>query len=317
MEGNVEEFRHESVMPREVVDALCVADGGTYVDCTLGGAGHSLRIARMLTTGRVIGIDRDDAALRAARERLKAFSPGIGIDIVKGNFADLSCILAKLNVSGADGVLFDLGVSSHQIDTAERGFSYMHDAPLDMRMDRAQELTAQDVINDYAEEDLARIFREYGEERFARRAARLIADERRKKRIVNAAELVQIIERAVPKTPKGGHPAKRIFQAIRIEVNDELSILEDAFKAAANCLKVGGRLAIITFHSLEDRIAKNTLRELATNCICPPKQPVCTCHHKATLKIIGKVKEASEEEIKNNPRAKSAKLRVAEKIQTA
>ncbi|MBP5200531.1 MAG: 16S rRNA (cytosine(1402)-N(4))-methyltransferase RsmH [Schwartzia sp.] len=309
------EFQHVSVMPRETVEGLLSTTAGVYVDCTLGGAGHSLRIAsRLSADGWLIGIDRDAAAVAAARERLKDVS--CRISIVHDNFRNLDAILGELGADAVDGVLFDLGVSSYQIDTAERGFSYMHDAPLDMRMDERQKLTAYDIVNSYSEDELERIFREYGEERWGKRIAAFIAEMRKEAPVKTTAELVDIVCRAVPKAVRreaGGHPAKRVFQAVRIEANDELSILESSIRAAVRHLRPGGRIAILTFHSLEDRIAKNTLREMARGCICPPGLPVCVCGHRPEVRLLGKARKPGADEMKGNPRAKSAKLRLAEK----
>ena len=308
------EFKHLSVMPNEVVESLVTNLDGIYVDCTLGGAGHSLLIASKLNDdGTIIGIDQDSEAIEAAKTRLKDVS--CKVQIVRSNFSQLDKILSDCGIDEVDGILFDLGVSSHQIDTAERGFSYMHNAPLDMRMDQEQKFTARDVVNNYDEEELYKIFHEYGEERFSNRIAKAIVAARKIKSIDTTGELVKIIEKAVPfVSKKSGHPAKRVFQAIRIEVNNELSILEDAINSAVNHLKIGGRIAIITFHSLEDRIVKSTFKTLATDCICPKDFPVCVCNHKAQIKILGKQTTATNEELNKNPRAKSAKLRVAEKI---
>ena len=304
------DFAHKSVMLDEVLTALDVQPDGTYLDGTIGGGGHARAIGERLTAqGLLIGIDQDDDAILAAGERLSGLT--CGVKIVRGNFSELDAILDNLNVSALDGAIFDLGVSSYQIDTAERGFSYMHDAPLDMRMDRRRTLTAADVINLYDEERLTKIFHEYGEERFAKRVAREICHARP---LETTGELVKLIEKTVPRTKHGGHPAKRIFQALRIEVNDELNILSDALKKAVNRLKIGGRLAVITFHSLEDRIVKETFKSLAQGCICPKNLPVCICNHHATIKILGKVLTPSIEEINLNNRAKPAKLRVVEKI---
>ncbi|MDY6268030.1 MAG: 16S rRNA (cytosine(1402)-N(4))-methyltransferase RsmH [Selenomonadaceae bacterium] len=309
-------FHHISVMPEEVLHGLAVKPDGVYVDCTLGGAGHASRIASLLSErGRLIGIDQDEEAIAAARERLASFP--CHIDIVHSNFRHLGDILERVDAPVVDGVLFDLGVSSHQLDTAERGFSYMQDAPLDMRMDESAPLSAYDVVNTYSEDDLDRIFHDYGEERWARRIAKFIVDARSEKPVETTGELVDIVCKAVPKAVRraeNGHPAKRIFQAIRIEVNDELGILEGAFRTAAAHLAPGGRLVIITFHSLEDRIAKNTLRELARGCICPPELPVCVCHHHPEVKLLVKGSKATKGELAANSRAKSAKLRVAEKL---
>ena len=309
------DFHHVSVLPAETIAALAVRPDGTYVDCTLGGAGHAGRIARQLSAqGRLIGIDQDEIAIAAAGERLA--DAVCQVTLVRDNFRNLAAILAREGVDEVDGVLFDLGISSPQIDTAERGFSYMLDAPLDMRMDRRAARSAYTVVNEYSAEELTEIFYTYGEERWAKRIAAFIEESRNSRPIETTGELVDVIDRAVPKAvrAKGGHPAKRVFQAIRIEVNEELTILADALKAAAAALRAGGRLAVITFHSLEDRIVKKTLQELARGCICPPKTPVCICGHVSELRLIGKACAASAAECAANPRAKSAKLRVAEKI---
>ena len=310
------EFHHISVMPEETVSGLVTSREGIYVDCTLGGAGHSRLIADMLTAeGRLMGIDQDTAAIETARERLADCR--CRVDIVKSNFSRLENVLAELGVDKVDGVLFDLGVSSHQLDTADRGFSYMQDAPLDMRMNQQAEFSAYDVVNGYDADELNRIFKEYGEERWSKRIAEFIVAARRKKPVETTGELVDIIKRAVPaavRNAKGGHPAKRIFQAVRIEVNDELGILEKSFRAAVAHLKPGGRIAIITFHSLEDRIAKNVLKEMAKGCICPPQLPVCMCGHKPEVKLLVKGTAASRDALERNSRSKSAKLRIAEKL---
>lgn len=310
------EFEHISVLPEEVIEGLDIKPDGTYVDCTLGGAGHSSRIAqRLSSSGRLIGIDQDEDAIAAASERLKDFS--CRVDIVHRNFKYLDEILADLGADSVDGVLFDLGVSSHQLDEAERGFSYMHDAPLDMRMDVSQPFSAYDVVNEYSEDKLNYIFKTYGEERWSKRIAQFIADSRREKPIATTGELVDIVRRAIPAAVRKkmqGHPAKRIFQAVRIEVNDELGILEKTFRAAVHHLKPGGRIAIITFHSLEDRIAKNTLREMARGCICPPELPVCVCHHKPEIKLLTRALKPGRKEQAANSRSKSAKLRIAVKL---
>lgn len=310
------EFHHVSVMPEETIRGLLTDLSGIYVDCTLGGAGHSGRIAEQLTeNGRIIGIDQDAEAIEAAGRHLAGSR--CRVDIVHDNFRNLDAILEAQGAPLVDGVLFDLGVSSHQIDDAERGFSYMQDAPLDMRMDPNGLLTAEDIINDWEEDELNRIFHEYGEERWSKRIAQFIVEARSEKRIETTGELVDIICRAIPKAVRraaGGHPAKRVFQAVRIAVNDELGILEKSFRAAVKHLKPGGRIAIITFHSLEDRIAKNTLRELARGCICPPEFPVCVCNHKPEIKQIGKAVQPGKDEMAENPRSRSAKLRIAEKL---
>ena len=307
-------FHHLSVMPNEVVESIVKNCDGIYIDCTLGGGGHSSLIASKLNVdGTIIGIDQDLQAIEAASTRLKDFP--CHIKIFRSNFSQIEKILSECNIDKVDGILFDLGVSSHQIDTAERGFSYMHNAPLDMRMNQDQEFTAHDVINSYDDEKLYKIFHDYGEERFSNRIVKEIINARKVKSIDTTGELVNIIEKAVPAfNKKFGHPAKRVFQAIRIEVNNELGILEDAVTVAVNHLKIGGRIAIITFHSLEDRIVKSTFKTLATDCICPKNFPICVCNHKAQIKILGKQITATNEEIIKNPRAKSAKLRIAEKI---
>ena len=307
------DFEHKSVMLAEVLDALDVKPDGIYLDCTLGGAGHARAIGERLTArGTLIGLDQDDEAIDAAQNRLANLL--CNVKIVCANFSDLDKILDDLNVDELDGALFDLGVSSHQIDTAERGFSYMKNSPLDMRMDRRQPLTARDVINRYDEDRLIKIFREYGEERFAKRIAVAICRTRKISAIETTGELVKLIEQTVPRTKNGGHPAKRVFQAVRIEVNGELKILSDALKKSVNRLKIGGRLSVITFHSLEDRIVKETFKSLAQGCICPKNFPVCVCNHHATIKILGKAKTPTLTETELNSRAKSAKLRVVEKI---
>lgn len=301
-------------MPDEVIEALVKNPDGIYVDCTLGGGGHSSLIATKLSAeGMIVGIDQDSQAIEAATVRLK--DAICQVKIVRNNFSQLDKILSECNLDKVDGILFDLGISSHQIDTAERGFSYMHDAPLDMRMNQEQKFTAHDVINAYDEEALYKIFHDYGEERFSNRIAREIINTRKIKSIDTTGELVKIIDKAVPAfNKKFGHPAKRVFQAIRIEVNNELGILEDTINLAVEHLKTGGRIAVITFHSLEDRIVKSTFKTLATDCICPKNFPVCVCNHKAQIKMLGKQITATDEEVNENPRAKSAKLRVAEKI---
>ncbi len=310
------EFHHISVLLEETIKGLVTDPEGTYVDCTLGGAGHSRRIAALLQpAGRLIGIDQDEAAIAAATERLQGFP--CQVNVVHNNFKNLDEILKEEQAEKVDGILFDLGVSSYQLDTAERGFSYMQDAPLDMRMDPEAGFSAYDIVNTYEEDALNRIFKEYGEERWSKRIAKFIVAARQEKPIETTGELVDLIKKAIPAAVRnagGGHPAKRVFQAIRIEVNDELGILEKTFRTAVRHLKPGGRIAIITFHSLEDRIAKNTLREMARGCICPPELPVCMCHHKPEIRLMGKPLKATMEELEHNSRAKSAKLRIAEKL---
>ena len=290
------DFHHVSVMAEEVLKVLEVKQDGVYLDCTLGGGGHSRRIGSLLSRkGFLIGIDRDDDALNAAKKNLSDLS--CRVELVHGNFSELEKILSDLGVEKIDGAVFDLGVSSHQIDTAERGFSYMHDSKLDMRMDRRQNLTAFEVVNSYAEEKLAKIFHDYGEERFSKKIANVICESRKNFPIETTGELVKLIEKNVPRTKNGGHPAKRIFQAIRIEVNNELEILNSSVTAAVKKLNLGGRIAVITFHSLEDRLIKNTFKNLAQGCICPKNFPVCVCGHKPEIKILGKAITATAEEI--------------------
>ena len=311
-----EDFHHISVMPEETVNGIITDLSGIYVDCTLGGAGHSKMIAdRLEKDGRLIGIDQDLSAIAAATERLADCK--CRVDIVNDNFSNLENILVGQDADKVDGILFDLGVSSHQLDTADRGFSYMQDAPLDMRMNQQTDFSAYDVINSYDLEELCRIFKEYGEERWYKRIAQFIVEARRTEPIKTTGELVDIIKKAVPaavRNAKGGHPAKRIFQAVRIEVNNELGILENSFRTAVKHLKPGGRIGIITFHSLEDRIAKNVLKEMSSRCICPPSLPICVCNHKPEVKLLVKGAVASHDELERNSRAKSAKLRIAEKL---
>lgn len=310
------EFEHISVLPQEVIAGLNIKPDGIYVDCTLGGAGHASRIAEKLNeNGHLIGIDQDDDAIAAATSRLKPYK--CKIDIVHSNFKNLEQVLKDLQIEFVDGFLFDLGVSSYQLDEAERGFSYMHDAPLDMRMDKTKEFSAYNVVNEYDEDRLNYIFKTYGEERWSKRIAQFIVQYRREKPIETTGQLVDIIRRAIPAAVRKkatGHPAKRIFQAVRIEVNNELGILEDTFRAAVNHLNSGGRIVVITFHSLEDRITKNVFKEMARGCICPPQLPVCVCHHKAQVKLCGRAVKPSDEEMEKNSRSKSAKLRIAEKL---
>lgn len=297
-------------MPNEVLKILQPKSDGIYLDCTLGGGGHSYRIGGFLDEcGFLIGMDQDIEAIQAAKEKLSELK--CKVEVIHENFSNLEKVLDDLNVKKVDGVIFDLGVSSHQIDTAKRGFSYMHDATLDMRMNQEKNFSAYNVINEYSEERLIKIFQEYGEEKFSKRIATAIV----KRRPINTTgELVKIIENSVPHTKNGGHPAKRIFQAVRIEVNNELEILSKSIISAVNRLKVGGKIVVITFHSLEDRIVKNTFKTLSQDCICPKSFPVCVCNHKAEIKILGKALTATPEELSKNLRAKSAKLRAAEKL---
>lgn len=309
-------FHHISVMANEVIEGLHIIPDGIYVDCTLGRAGHAARIAaRLNEKGTLIGIDQDYEAVEAAKTKLAAYK--CKIEIVHDNFKNLAQILASLSCDEVNGVLFDLGVSSPQIDDASRGFSYMHDAPLDMRMDTDNKLTAYTVINQYTAGELNDIFKNYGEEHWSKRIAQFIVQMREQTPIRTTGELVDVIRRAIPAAVRKkmmGHPAKRVFQAVRIEVNNELGILDESFKCAADHLQKNGRLVIITFHSLEDRIAKKALKLMARGCICPPELPVCVCGHKKTLKLFGKPLTPSIEEINSNSRSKSAKLRIAEKI---
>ncbi|MBM7557942.1 16S rRNA (cytosine(1402)-N(4))-methyltransferase RsmH [Halanaerobacter jeridensis] len=309
------DFEHEAVLLTEVIDNLKIKEQGIYVDCTIGGAGHSKEIAQHLNSeGQIIGIDQDQAAIEAAAENLSATAPKI--DLIRDNYSNLDTILRELDIAEVDGFLFDLGVSSHQLDEPERGFSYRYDAPLDMRMDQRQEQTAADIVNNYSKKQLTEIISEYGEENWAQRIASFIVEQRKEETIETTLELVELIKNAIPASARrsGGHPAKRTFQALRIAVNNELEIIETAIKDAVNKLKVGGRICIISFHSLEDRIVKHTFKDLAQDCICPPKMPVCGCDEEAEIKIITKSSiTASEEELEENYRARSAKLRVAEK----
>ena len=309
------EFKHVSVLLNECLDALNIKDDGIYVDCTLGGAGHSSHILKHLSKkGLLIGIDQDTDALKAAKERLKDYD---NVKYVHSNFYNIDSILNELGIEKVDGILMDLGVSSYQLDEGERGFSYMKDAPLDMRMNRDREFSAYDVVNSYSMEDLWRIIRDYGEEKFAKRVAEFIVNKREEKPIETTLELVDIIKAAIPAKARreGPHPAKRTFQAIRIEVNGELEILNKAIEDGVNRLNKGGRMAIITFHSLEDRIVKLKFRELANPCTCPKEFPICVCGKKPLVKLISrKAIEPSKEEVEENPRSRSAKLRVIERF---
>lgn len=309
------EFKHEPVLLKECLSGLNLKSGGIYVDCTIGGAGHSLEILRTVNC-KLIGIDKDEEALRFSETKLIKYQNNV--TLVKADFKNILSILKDYKVDGVDGIIIDLGVSSYQLDNRMRGFSYMADnAPLDMRMDKAEFLTAFNVVNEYSEGELIRIIREYGEERYANKIAYNIVKVREKTPIRTCGELVKIIDNSIPAFSKrtGGHPAKRTFQAIRIEVNNELSNLEQAVKDCVKCLNIGGRLTIITFHSLEDRIVKQVFKELEADCICDKKIPVCICGKKQEIKIINnKPIIGSEEEILKNKRATSAKLRICEKI---
>lgn len=309
------EFKHYSVMREECINALNVDKNGIYVDCTLGGGGHSSLIASKLENGRLIGIDQDAEAIAAATKRLSEWSDRV--TLVKSNFSDIKTVLEDLGIPKVDGVLFDLGVSSYQLDNADRGFTYRFDAPLDMRMSLEGTLTARDIVNTYSEKELAKILFDYGEEKNARKIACEIVKSRQKEPIETTYQLNDIIKRAFPPSERYGekHPSKRTYQALRIEVNGELEILENAVRDAVDCLKPGGRIAVMTFHSLEDRIVKQTFASLATGCTCPKNFPICVCGNKPKVKIITKKPILpSKEELEENPRSRSAKLRVAEKI---
>lgn len=309
------EFEHTSVLLEESVAGILMNPQGIYVDCTLGGGGHSARLATELAEdGWLIGIDQDPSAIQAGKQRLSGAA--CRISIIQENFRNLGLVLDSLDTGLVDGILFDLGVSSHQLDVAERGFSYMQDAPLDMRMNPNADFSAYDVVNSYSEQNLTAIIADYGEERWAKRIAKFIVENRAKSCIETTGQLVDIIKKAIPAGARrdGPHPAKRTFQAIRIEVNNELGILRDTFITAVDRLKPGGRIGIITFHSLEDRIAKQTLQELAKTCVCPPKMPICICNTKPKVKVQGKPTLPSSDELEHNPRARSAKLRLAEKL---
>lgn len=309
------EFYHVSVLLDECIDGLNIRPDGIYVDGTLGGAGHSSQIAARLTAGRLIGIDRDPVALKAASERLAPFADRV--TLVHSNFSEIATVLEKLNIDGVDGILLDLGVSSPQLDDGQRGFSYMVDAPLDMRMNNNDLLTAETIVNTWTYEELRRILFDYGEERYAPQIAASICRKREEKPIKTTLELVDIIRSAMPAAAlrEKQHPAKRSFQAIRIAVNDELGAVRKVMDAAIPKLNPGGRLAIITFHSLEDRIVKNGMNDAAKGCICPPSFPVCVCGKKPQVKVLTRKPIVSgNEELERNPRARSAKLRICEKI---
>ena len=308
-------YGHKPVLLDECLEALAIKPDGIYLDGTLGRAGHSLEIVKRLTTGRLIGIDRDETAIAAAQERLADYADRV--TLVHSNFDRVGEILDELGIDGADGMLFDLGVSSPQLDDAERGFSYMHDAPLDMRMDRTAALCAREVVNEWSYEELRRILFAYGEERYAPLIAKHIVQKREEAPIETTLQLAEIIKAAMPPSAlrEKQHPAKRSFQAIRIAVNGELDALPPMLEAAADKLHTGGRLAVISFHSLEDRVIKQTMQALATGCTCPPNFPVCVCGKKPKMKLISRKPIVSgEAELAYNPRARSAKLRVAEKL---
>ena len=308
------EFKHKSVLLNETIDGLNIKPDGIYVDGTLGGGGHAYEVCRRLgEKGSIIGIDQDAAAIEAASARLKDF--GEKVTIVRSNYCDMKSKLHELGIDKVDGIVLDLGVSSYQLDTAERGFSYREDAPLDMRMDTRQKMTARDIVNDYTEADLYRVIRDYGEDKFAKNIAKHIVQARAVKPVETTAELSEIIRASSPMKfqKKSGHPAKRTFQAIRIELNRELDVLRDSLDDMIDLLNPGGRLCIITFHSLEDRIVKSAFRKNENPCTCPPDFPVCVCGKKSKGSIITKKPILpSEEELEYNSRSKSAKLRIFE-----
>lgn len=312
------EFSHKPVLLEECIEGLQIKADGIYIDGTLGSAGHSSEILRKLSgDGLLIGLDQDAFALEVSRPRLEAIGGKARFILLNTNFKNICEVCCRLNLQGVDGVLLDLGVSSHQLDEPQRGFSYQHDAPLDMRMDRRQMLTAETVVNEYGESELYRIIKEYGEEKWAKRIASFIVKARQVSRIKTTFQLVDVIKAAIPASARreGPHPAKRTFQALRIEVNNELGILENAIKDTVKVLKPGGRLCIITFHSLEDRIVKNTFQKISNPCTCPPSFPACVCGKKPQAVIINKKPIIpSEAELAVNPRARSAKLRILEKL---
>jgi 16S rRNA (cytosine1402-N4)-methyltransferase len=309
-------FHHITVLKQEAVHGLNIKPDGIYVDCTLGGAGHTQLIASKLNeTGKLIAIDQDEVALQNAREKLLEF--GERIILVKNNFRNIRSVIADLNLEGVDGILYDLGVSSPQLDEGERGFSYHEDAPLDMRMDRDQDITAYTIVNEWEEKELANILFHYGEEKFSRQIAREINKAREQAPIRTTGELVELIKKGIPAPARrtGGHPAKRSFQAIRIAVNDELNAFKESLEVSIQLLNPGGRISVITFHSLEDRICKKVFQEHSGGCTCPPDFPQCVCEQNPIVKVINrKPIIPGEEELHENNRARSAKLRVAEKI---
>ena len=313
------EFKHIPVLLHETIESLNVKDNGIYIDGTIGGGGHSFEIAKLLRPekgAKLIGLDQDEDAIESSKKKLAPYQSLLSV--VRSNYSNIKAVLDELNVEFADGILLDLGVSSHQLDEAERGFSYMDDAPLDMRMDRRNTLSAYEVVNGYSEHDLFRIIRDYGEDRFAQNIAKNIVKKREEGPIKTTFELRDIISASIPMKVKktGGHPAKRTFQAVRIEVNHELDVLEDTLDTMIDVLAPGGRLCIITFHSLEDRIVKNIFKRNENPCTCPPDFPVCVCGKKSKGRVITrKPILPTPEEMETNPRSKSAKLRVFEKAQ--
>lgn len=309
------EFKHKSVLLEETIEALNIRPEGIYVDGTLGGGGHSYEICRRLSEkGRLVGIDQDAAAIEAAQERLGEFKDKV--TIIRSNYCDMKKELTAIGITAVDGIVLDLGVSSYQLDTADRGFTYREDALLDMRMDQRQSMTARDIVNGYSEMELYRVIRDYGEDKFAKNIAKHIVSERQKKSIETTGELIQIIKAAIPMKVRavGGHPAKKTFQAIRIELNRELEVLENSLDDMIDLLNDGGRICVITFHSLEDRIVKNIFRRNENPCICPKEFPVCVCGRKPKGKVITrKPIVPGTEELEENKRAKSSKLRVFER----
>ena len=311
------EFKHRPVLLEETIESLKIRPDGIYVDGTLGGAGHASQVCKRLSEkGRFVGIDQDDCALQAAGERLKEFGKNVRIDCVKSNYCQMKSVLENLGIDKVDGILLDIGVSSYQLGNAERGFTYREDAPLDMRMDQSSSFSAKDVVNQYDEMQLYRVIRDYGEEKFAKNIAKHIVAARQEKEIETTGELIEIIKASIPAKVRatGGHPAKRTFQAIRIEVNRELEVLQDSIDEMIDLLNDGGRLCIITFHSLEDRIVKTNFKKNENPCTCPPDFPVCVCGKKSLGKMLTrKPILPSEEELEYNKRSKSAKLRVFER----
>ena len=308
-------FNHISVLLNECLEGLNIKEDGIYVDGTLGGAGHSKEIVKRLTSGKLIGIDQDLNALEKAREVLSGYEDRV--ILVHNNYENIEEVLNELNIDKIDGMLLDIGVSSHQLDEEERGFSYHKDAALDMRMDKTKDFSAWNVVNEYSQEELSRIIYEYGEDRWAKRIAEFIVEERKNASINTTNELVEVIKKAIPAKVRreGGHPARQTFQAIRIEVNRELEVLTNVIPKVFNRMNIGGRLCIITFHSLEDRIVKNSFKDLYNTCICPSEVPICTCNKKREIEIISrKPIIPTKEEIDINPRSRSAKLRIGEKI---
>lgn len=310
-------FKHRPVLLDECIDSLNIKSDGVYLDGTLGGAGHSLEILKKLDKGTLVGIDQDDFALEVSGQRLRQAQGNAELLLIKGNFRHMSQLLRQHGIEGVDGILLDIGVSSHQLDEANRGFSYQQDAPLDMRMDRTLELDAATIVNTYNENAIKDIIRKYGEENWAARIASFIVKARNESRVETTGQLVDIIKAAIPAQARreGPHPAKRTFQALRIAVNDELGALKEALNSAVQILKPEGRLSVITFHSLEDRIVKNEFQTREKPCTCPPSFPVCVCGKKPELKVLTKKPvQPSEEELDQNPRSRSAKLRTAQRI---